>query len=86
VSKSVHYIIASEATDMNAEHIYAPDQPTAVEKYVDGENQYGYDRSNFDGYEVYVVPASLVTAWLVELYDPPPQEQEIRILKTGKGI
>lgn len=83
---STHYIIASEAADMAPMHIWAKSQQEAVEAFVNGENDYGYSAEFFDGYEVYVVPTSQITAWLVEMVPPPEPEDVLKISKAGKGI
>jgi hypothetical protein len=64
-----HYYITSEVVDMQVSHISAPNQEEAVMRYVQGENDYGYDASFFDGYEVLIVAESKVDTWRV---DEPP--------------
>ena len=72
MSKDVHYAITSEVIDSHVEHIYAPNQETAIDRYINGGNQYGYTAEFFDGYEIYIVPMSKVSVFMVE-ENPEPQ-------------
>lgn len=61
------YAITSGALDDHVEHIYAPNQEIAVQKYaLNAENQYGYSAEFFEDYEIYIVAMDKVSTWRVE--------------------
>lgn len=85
--KVTHYIVTSPVNDWEPSHIHAESQEDAVRQFVDyAENPHGYSREFYDGYEIYVVPDSMITRWQAEIVEPPePPPQVLKLTKDGKG-
>ncbi len=75
-----HYMVGSEATDSKVEHIHANNQEEAVKKFVTGDNDGGFLAKEFDGYDIYVVAASKVSEFTVEI--TPPTTEQVKIVKV----
>ncbi len=79
-TKEIHYLVGTD--DEHAQHINATSQEKAVAKFVNGENEYGYDADEFDGCEVIVVAYSKVDTYSVDVI--PPTDPELQIVKRTK--
>jgi hypothetical protein len=71
-SEKVHYLIAVPDLFDGVTHRYAASQQDAIEGYIDGDNPYGYNRSAFEGYAIYIAATKDVTPWYVREKTPEP--------------
>jgi ABC-type proline/glycine betaine transport system substrate-binding protein len=67
--KNVHYYVGCADVTDDVVCIWAPNQEDAVRQYLDDGGVYGYDKEDYDGMQIMIVPASKVDYWSVEIND-----------------